>query len=215
HCFPFGSNSVCLHEAGASQPRLLHPRNSGGRLRYRIAFLALLLSSLYAIAQSNYAVLTGSILDPQGQAVPGASITLKAAATGAIRHVVTNSAGLYEIPGLQPGSYELQVSAPRFGASAQPLPLEDAPRLAVAIRLQDESRRDAGPVGIMPEAIDVTGAAVGEVVEPTSIRNLPRNGRMLSDLVRTVPGAHVSHGAQTGSMNPLYWRPGQRSAVSV
>ncbi len=31
----------------------------------------------------------------------------------------------------------------------------------------------------------------------------------------TVPGAHVSHGAQTGDMNPLYWRPGQRSAISV
>jgi hypothetical protein len=38
---------------------------------------------------------------------------------------------------------------------------------------------------------------------------------MLIDLVLTVPGAHESHGAQTGDMNPLYWRPGQRSSVSV
>jgi outer membrane receptor for ferrienterochelin and colicin len=38
---------------------------------------------------------------------------------------------------------------------------------------------------------------------------------MLVDLMLTVPGAHVSHGAQTGDMNPLYWRPGQRSAISV
>src|SRR5437660_7982551 len=38
---------------------------------------------------------------------------------------------------------------------------------------------------------------------------------MLIDLVLTVPGAHESHGAQTGNMNPLYWRPGQRSAVSI
>jgi len=38
---------------------------------------------------------------------------------------------------------------------------------------------------------------------------------MLIDLMLTVPGAHVSHGAQTGDMNPLYWRPGQRSAVSI
>src|SRR5437016_8596951 len=30
-----------------------------------------------------------------------------------------------------------------------------------------------------------------------------------------VPGAHAGHGAQTGNMNPLYWRPGQRSAVSI
>ena len=38
---------------------------------------------------------------------------------------------------------------------------------------------------------------------------------MLIDLVLTVPGAHISHGAATGDMNALYWRPGQRSAVSI
>ena len=48
-----------------------------------------------------------------------------------------------------------------------------------------------------------------------SIRELPLNGRMLIDLVLTVPGAHVGFGAQTGSTNPLYWRPGQRSAVVI
>ena len=56
---------------------------------------------------------------------------------------------------------------------------------------------------------------MGEVVEPVSIKELPLNGRMLIDLVLTVPGAHEGHGAQTGNMNPLYWRPGQRSAVSI
>jgi TonB-dependent Receptor Plug Domain len=58
-------------------------------------------------------------------------------------------------------------------------------------------------------------ASVGEVIEPAAIRDLPLNGRMLIDLVLTVPGAHLSHGAQAGDMNPLYWRPGQRSAVSI
>jgi hypothetical protein len=38
---------------------------------------------------------------------------------------------------------------------------------------------------------------------------------MLIDLVLTVPGAHVGFGAQTGGTNPLYWRPGQRSAVVI
>jgi hypothetical protein len=47
-----------------------------------------------------------------------------------------------------------------------------------------------------------TDASVGEVIEPAAIRNLPLNGRMLIDLVLTVPGAHESHGAQTGDMNP-------------
>ena len=38
---------------------------------------------------------------------------------------------------------------------------------------------------------------------------------MLLDLVLTVPGAHQGHGAQTGTMNPLYWRPGQASAITI
>src|SRR5260370_30355798 len=65
------------------------------------------------------------------------------------------------------------------------------------------------------EILQTTDASVGEVVEPTSISGLPLNGRMLIDLVLTVPGAHVGFGAQTGSTNPLYWRPGQRSAVVI
>jgi hypothetical protein len=40
-------------------------------------------------------------------------------------------------------------------------------------------------------------------------------GEYSFDLVLAVPGAHESHGAQAGNMNPLYWRPGRRSAVSV
>jgi hypothetical protein len=171
--------------------------------------------SLCASAQSNYAVLTGSILDPQSRAVAGAKVELISPSTGAVRRIVTNADGLYEIPGLQPGAYDLRVTAPGFGTSAQPLRLEVAQRLAIDIRLQVESQKEAVEVTGAQEAIHTNEAALGEVIEPTSVANLPLNGRMLVDLVLMVPGAHVSHGAQTGNMNPLYWRPGQRSAVSV
>ena len=180
-----------------------------------LALVSVLLFSISAMAQSNYALLSGSILDPHAHAVAGATVELTASSTGAVRRVSTNAQGLYEIPGLQPGSYELRVTAPGFGASAQPLQLEVAQRLAIDIRLQVESRKEAVEVSSVPAAIHTNEAALGEVVEPTSVANLPLNGRMLIDLVLTVPGAHISHGAQTGDMNPLYWRPGQRSAVSI
>ena len=79
-------------------------------------------------------------------------------------------------------------------------------------------------VGIVKEGVHVnaaadvlrpTDASVGEVVERKSVQELPLNGRMLIDLVLTVPGAHVGFGAQTGETNPLYWRPGQRSAIVI
>ncbi len=184
-------------------------------MRKNLALFSLVWFSSCLVAQSNYAVLSGSLVDPQGHAVAGAAVELTSSSTGAVRHVSTNSQGLYEIPGLQPGRYELRVTAPGFGVSAQSLGLEVAQRLAVDIRLQVESRKEAIEVISTPEAIHTTEAATGEVVEHTSVENLPLNGRMLIDLVLTVPGAHVSHGAQTGDRNPLYWRPGQRSAVSI
>jgi hypothetical protein len=53
------------------------------------------------------------------------------------------------------------------------------------------------------------------VVDRRSVQQLPLNGRMLVDLMLTVPGAHASMGAQEGDTNALYWRPGQRSAVRI
>jgi Carboxypeptidase regulatory-like domain len=185
------------------------------RSKFVLSAPLLLALSLAGMAQSNYAVLSGTIIDPQAHAIAGANVELVSSTTGAVRHVSTNAQGLYEIPGVLPGSYELKASAAGFGTSAQQLQLEVADRLAIDIRLQVESRKEAVEVTSIPEAIHTNEAAVGEVVEPAAIANLPLNGRMLIDLVLTVPGAHVSHGAQTGSMNPLYWRPGQRSAVSV
>ena len=168
-----------------------------------------------AIAQSNYAVLSGSITDPQSHAVSGATVEVTAMSTGALRKVVTNDQGFYDVPGLQPGEYELIIRASGFAPQRQHLRLEVAQKLAIDLKLSVESRKEAVEVSGIPEVIHTNDASIGEVVEPSAISNLPLNGRMLIDLVLTVPGAHVSHGAQTGSMNPLYWRPGQRSAVSV
>src|SRR5260370_11087507 len=63
--------------------------------------------------------------------------------------------------------------------------------------------------------LKTSDASLGDVVETKSVQELPLNGRMLLDLAVTVPGSHVSHGAQAGDMNPLYWRPGQPSAISI
>jgi hypothetical protein len=189
----------------------------GGSLRAKLLIGLPLLSflALPAIAQSSYAVLSGSIVDPQAHAVAAALVEVTSRETGAARRVSTNAQGLYQIPELPPGKYELRVTAPAFATSAQPLELEVAQHLAIDIRLEVETRKDIVEVSSAPEAVHTNEAALGEVVEPESVENLPLNGRMLVDLALTVPGAHISHGAQTGNMNPLYWRPGQRSAVSV
>jgi hypothetical protein len=176
----------------------------------------LLISSTPIFGQSNYAVLNGTVVDPLQRAVPGAKAQLTSLGTLAARQVSSNDEGIFQIPGLLPGGYELSVQSKGFATFTQTLRLEVGQQLTLNISLKLASV--TGTVDIQAHSADVlrtSDAGVGEVIEPVAIAHLPLNGRMLIDLVLTVPGAHIGHGAQTGQVNPLYWRPGQRSAVSI
>jgi hypothetical protein len=180
-----------------------------------ILLFAYLLAPAPLFAQSNYGVISGTVTDAQHLPVAGAAIQLTAVSTGAIRRVVTNQQGRFEAPALLPDDYELKTEASGFAPAKQSVRLEVGQKLAVEIALTLGELKEGVHVTAGSEVLRTSDASVGEVVEPQSIRELPLNGRMLIDLVLTVPGAHVGFGAQTGSTNPLYWRPGQRSAVVI
>ena len=184
-------------------------------MRPSCILLFLLGLAVPGFGQSNYALLTGTITDSQHLPVAGAAVELKAVSTGAIRRVVTNQRGLFEAPALLPDDYQVKVEASGLTTARQSLRLEVGQKLALEITLTVGSVAEGVRVTASSEVLQTTDASVGEVVEPTSIRELPLNGRMLIDLVLTVPGSHIGFGAQTGATNPLYWRPGQRSAVVI
>ena len=103
-----------------------------------------------------------------------------------------------------PGDYSLEVQATHFATLNQSLRLEVGQELSLNLTLKVATVQNVVEVADQAPVLHTSDAAVGEVVEPVSIKELPLNGRMLIDLVLTVPGAHESHGAQTGNMNPLY-----------
>lgn len=175
----------------------------------------LLVFSAMSFAQSNYAVVGGSILDPQGHPFPNATVQLTSTSTSTERHVNSSEQGTFQIPAVLPGEYELKVEATGFATVTQKVQLEVGQQMTLQVTLKVATVKDTVEVADLAPVLHTTDASVGEVVEPVSVKELPLNGRMLIDLVLTVPGAHESHGAQTGNMNPLYWRPGQRSAVSI
>ena len=168
-----------------------------------------------AHAQSNYASVSGSILDPQNRPVAGAHVSITASATGLKREVVSGASGLYEIATLQPGTYTLTVDNSGFKQIVETLQLEVGQQVTLDQHLLVGSDSQTVSVEASGELLKTQDASIGDVVEKHSVDSLPLNGRMLIDLVMTVPGAHLSHGAASGDMSALYWRPGQRSAVSI
>ena len=179
------------------------------------ASLCLVVFTAIANAQSNYAVVRGSVFDQQHQAIPGAHIGVTEASTGAKREVVSNGTGLYEIAGLQPGAYTLTVNGTGFAEETQTITLEVGQQATIDLSMRVSGGQQTINVEASGELLKTQDASVGEVVDQKSVSSLPLNGRLLIDLVMTVPGAHLSHGAATGDMNTLYWRPGQPSAVSI
>ena len=182
----------------------------------QIAVVVLLLFlSVAAVSQSNYAGVSGTVSDPQHVVLPNASISVSSVATGATRTTTSSQQGRFDVPGLLPGEYVMEVAAAGFTASKTQFRLEVGQQLTTEVVLNVASTHSDVEVTARVDVLRTTDPSVGEVIEPKAVRELPLNGRMLVDLMLTVPGAHVSHGAQSGDMNPLYWRPGQRSAVSI
>jgi hypothetical protein len=177
---------------------------------------SVVLSSLAPVlAQSNFATLSGTVEDPQGGPVTSAALSLKSAATGESRNATVNSAGLFDFAGLKPGAYQLDVRASGFAPIDRTVELEVGQQMRLDLTLSVGERREAVDIIGRAEVLKTSDASLGEVVETKSVEELPLNGRMLLDLALTVPGAHQGHGAQAGDMNPLYWRPGQPSAISI
>jgi len=166
-------------------------------------------------AQSNFATLSGRIQDPSQAPVSGARVTVTSKATDAVRRSTTNDQGLFETPNLLPGGYSVEVSKPGFAVQTHTIVLEVGQRMGLDFSLELGEQRQTVIVMEAADVLKTQDVSLGEVVEPRSIQDLPLNGRQLIDLALTVPEAHVSHGAQTGDMSPLYWRPGQASSVSI
>ena len=100
-------------------------------MRAFLVLLCLLGLLACAFAQSNYAVVTGTVTDSQSLPVAGASIHLKALSTGAIRVLTTNDRGLFSAPALPPDDYEMTTEAPGFAVMTQSLHLEVGEKLAI------------------------------------------------------------------------------------
>src|ERR1035438_5106314 len=154
--------------------------------------VCLALSLVTAQAQSNYAVVRGSILDPQLRPIAGAHVHITAIGTGAMREVASNGTGLYEIVGLQPGAYTLTVDSSGFKQASQAIEVEVGQQATVDVHMRLGSDTQTVAVEASGELLKTQDASVGEVVDQRSVDSLPLNGRILIDLVLTRSEEHTS-----------------------
>src|SRR5258706_15763706 len=83
-------------------------------LSIAIAGLLLLISLPLESSAQVSASMGGTVSDPTGALIPGVEVTATNINTGITTSQLTNEAGAYQIPSLQPGNYRLKASLPGF-----------------------------------------------------------------------------------------------------
>ena len=157
--------------------------------------LALLLVPSFLLkAQTVDTSILGSVVDPQGSVVPGATVVIHADATGQEKTVKTSGDGQYRVQFLVPGTYTVTVTASGFAPAA---------RTGIQLALSQQIHLDVSlTLGSTQQTVEVTaGAAVlqtenatlGTTVDTNRTLNLPLNGRKFNDLAVLTPGVRVSN----------------------
>jgi hypothetical protein len=132
-----------------------------------------------AAAQVNTATLSGTVVDPQGLGIKGATITLENSATGAQRTADADDDGRYNLVGLTPGTYLMTVAGSAgFGKYENPavvLTVGENAILNPQLSLSGVSQTVTVSSETAP--IETTKTEVSQTVEQRRINNLPINGR--------------------------------------
>jgi len=159
----------------------------------RPCVLSTLLATLFvaplALPQTFNGRITGTITDSSSAVVPGATVTAKQLETNAEKKTTTGNSGVYDIPLLLPGTYEVTVSASGLQQQIrQDIRLEVNQTVTV-----DFSLKVAG----VAQTVDVTSdvpllqsesSGVGTTLEPQIVENFPLLQRDVMGLVRAIPG---------------------------
>ena len=178
----------------------------------------LLLSVPGARAQYTTGGVQGTIYDPEGAVVEGATVILRNLSTNAERTLKTARAGIYLFAALPPGTYEISAQAPGFSKSMARFVVTSSQTVTQNLRLALEGQRTTVTVqaGALAE-LNTSNGQLGTTRDTVELNDLP-TGRTVTQLVTLEPGVQPMYnprggglvkvsGAQTGPISANGARP--------
>lgn len=157
-----------------------------------VALLAGIAPGLLA-QSSTTGGLTGTLTDPSGGVISGATVTLKNLGTGQMRTVTTDAAGSYKFTQLQPGHYSVTFSASGFKSVEVPsITISITETAVLNHRLQVGAQTQQVTVESSTQTIQTTNATVGNLVGSKTVTTLPLSSRNYTNIIDLSPGVVVN-----------------------
>lgn len=154
---------------------------------FGLCSLLLLVPASFA---QGFGSIVGRVTDPSGGTTPGARVTATQTATGLARTATADDQGLYVLPSLPPGQYDLSVEASGFSTWKQSgVTLLANQTLTVNPTLKLGAATETVTVTGNQLQVDTSTATLKQVVEGKRMVDLPLNGRNAAELTLLVAGA--------------------------
>jgi Carboxypeptidase regulatory-like domain len=154
-----------------------------------VVVLACLAAVSNLTAQTATGRIIGTLTDPTGAVIPGATITVTNVETQVTTQTITNEQGYYQVLLLPIGTYTVSGELPGFQkAVTKPEKLEINQSLRVDIKMVVGNRTEEVLVEEGISHVDTVTPTLGASVIGEQIANMPLNGRNVLDLALLVPG---------------------------
>ena len=165
------------------------------------ALLLLVVASVSSFGQAGTSTVRGTVTDPQGNVVAGATVTLTNQSTSASRTATTADVGVYNFDFVPPGDYKVEVSATGFKKAlvnsvhalvSQPTPVD------IKLEVGNVSETVTVAANAAEQLINREDATLGNAFVPKQITELPTNARSIPALLTLQP-ATTRNGAVAGA----------------
>jgi len=156
----------------------------------RITSVGLVVLCLFAVAaqaQTN-ATIRGTITDESGNPFPTAEVTATSVSTGYHYSATADAQGRFQLNGLNPGTYRIDVVAPSYKASSREMTVRVGQDVSADFKLQPDLVLMESMTVIGSQVIDTRTPELATVLTPQQIETLPQNDRNFLNFAALAPG---------------------------
>ncbi|HMF56267.1 MAG TPA: TonB-dependent receptor [Pyrinomonadaceae bacterium] len=172
----------------------------------------LMAASVFAQSQATTGDIEGRVLDPNGAAVPNATVTALNQATGLERTVTADGEGNYRLILLPPGAYTVRATSQGFAQTElRDVQVTVGGNTPLEVKLSVSGTSESVTVTGEAPVVETSRTSVSTTIGERAIQNLPVNGRNYLDFATLTPGVirdptrqgDLAVGGQKGTLNNL------------
>jgi len=169
----------------------LQPRRLTCPLRLALALAALFVFQTGAFAQTDTGRIAGTVRDANNAVVSNATVVVRNERTGEERTATTTNEGGFQVPALKASAYTVAATAPNFATTTiNAVQVNVGQEFTLDLALQTTATATTINVTSSSEStLDTDSARIGASVNQREVKDLPLNGRQLSQLYLQAPGS--------------------------